>query len=178
VNRLGQQHERFGINWEPIAATTAPTLANDPSGAPDRGIYGDYTGATLTAYAFDRVTPGLGKWLVSLAAWLFAISTMISWSYYGEQGVVYLSGERLVLPYRIVYCLLIVVTTLPNFITTDAELDSITTLGLGVMLVANIPIMLMFSRESMAAYYDYFDRLSKGTIKRASAPSNPPPKAD
>ena len=41
-------------------------------------------GATLTARAFDKVTPGLGKWLVTVASWLFAISTMISWSYYGS----------------------------------------------------------------------------------------------
>ncbi|MCA9298528.1 MAG: sodium:alanine symporter family protein, partial [Phycisphaerales bacterium] len=50
------------------------------------GVYVEYPGATLTAHAFDRAVPGLGKWLVVFAAWLFAVSTMISWSYYGEQG--------------------------------------------------------------------------------------------
>ena len=55
------------------------------------------------------MTEGLGKWLVTLAAWLFAISTMISWSYYGEQGMVYLAGERSVTPYKYFYCLLIIV---------------------------------------------------------------------
>jgi AGCS family alanine or glycine:cation symporter len=125
------------------------------------GVYGNYAGASLTAHAFDRAAPGLGKWLISLAAWLFAISTMISWSYYGEQGVIYLVGERFVLPYKVIYCLLIVVSCL-GFIETDAELDSVTTLGLGVMLVANIPIMWLFARESMAAYHDYIKRLKSG----------------
>ena len=159
--------DAFTVKWDTVTSPTRPTLAVDPAGAPDRGIYGDYAGASLTAYAFDRVTPGLGKWLVTLAAWLFAISTMISWSYYGEQGVVYLSGslgDKLILPYKVVYCALIVVTTLPNFITTDAELDNITTLGLGVMLVANIPIMLIFSREAMDAYHNYFKRVKDGEI--------------
>jgi len=33
--------------------------------------------------------------MVLLASWLFAVSTMISWSYYGEQAMVYLFGKRL-----------------------------------------------------------------------------------
>src|SRR5690606_17821703 len=49
------------------------------------GVYLDMKGATLTAKAFDRVLPGLGIWVVPLTVWLFAFSTMISWSYYGEQ---------------------------------------------------------------------------------------------
>ena len=74
-------------NWTPIASPYQPTVVGD-------GLYLTHVGATLTAKAFDSVTPGLGKWLVSIAAWLFAISTMISWSYYGEQGMVYLAGEK------------------------------------------------------------------------------------
>ena len=50
------------------------------------GVFKEHEGAQLTAIAFDRVFDGLGKYLVTLAAWLFAISTMISWSYYGEKG--------------------------------------------------------------------------------------------
>ena len=78
-------------------------------------VFFDYKGATLTAKAFDTVTPGLGKWLVTLAAWLFAISTMISWSYYGEQGMVYLAGQKSVTPYKYAYCLLIIVAATPFF---------------------------------------------------------------
>lgn len=50
--------------------------------------------ATLAARALDRVLPGLGYWLVPPTAWLFVASTMISWSHYGEQGVVHLFGRR------------------------------------------------------------------------------------
>ncbi|MCA9310851.1 MAG: sodium:alanine symporter family protein, partial [Phycisphaerales bacterium] len=48
----------------------------------DTGLFANYASASLTSHAFNRVIPGLGKWLVVGAAWLFAISTMISWSYY------------------------------------------------------------------------------------------------
>ncbi len=60
----------------------------------------------LTAKAF---TEGfLGKWgeyVVTLGLLLFAFSTAIAWSYYGDRAVTYLFGSKGVLPYRIVYIL-------------------------------------------------------------------------
>ncbi len=155
----GNDTDGWTVTWDDFFAKDPPKLIRAKDGGV--GVYGDYPGASLTAYAFDRVSPGLGKWLITLAAWLFALSTIISWSYYGEKGIVYLAGEKVVLPYRIVYCLLIVLAT-TGFITTDAELDAVTTLGLGVMLVVNIPIMWIFAHEAMTAYYDYFRRIKTG----------------
>ena len=138
-------------------------IANDSrTDAP--GVFFNYKGATLTAKAFDTTTPGLGKWLVTFAAWLFAVSTMISWSYYGEQGVVYLFGTKYVLSYKMLYCLLIVIATIPALIATDAELDNLTALGTGLMLWANIPIMVLFGAVAMRAYKDYIRRLKSGEL--------------
>jgi len=133
-------------------------------------LFIDYPGASLTARAFDTVQDGLGKWLVTLAAWMFALSTMISWSYYGEQGMIYLAGERSVMPYKLVYCGLIVVAT-AGLITTDAELDNLTGIGTGVMLFANIPIMWIFGRQAMRAYKEYMNRLRSGRM----GPGHEPP---
>jgi AGCS family alanine or glycine:cation symporter len=161
------KHRLFG---EVVRSETAPQLleirwADFESGVrpriEDPGIYGQYAGATLTARAFDTVTDGLGKWLITLAAWLFAISTMISWSYYGEQGVIFLAGEKAVFAYKFVFCALIVVAT-AGFIRTDAELDNLTGVGTGVMLFANVPIMWIFGRRAMRAYHDYIRRLKAG----------------
>jgi len=135
------------------------------------GVYYDYKGATLTAKAFDSATPGLGKWLVSLAAWLFAVSTMISWSYYGEQGVVYLFGTGAVFAYKIIYCLMIVLACIPALIATDAQLDNLTALGTGVMLWANIPIMLVFGALTMRTYHDYFRRMKSGEAEGPHKPA-------
>jgi AGCS family alanine or glycine:cation symporter len=131
-----------------------------------QGVYFEFKGATLTAKAFDRAIPGLGIgiWIVPIAAWLFAFSTIISWSYYGEQGVVYLFGQRMVMPYRVVYCSLILVSV--QLIRTEAELDMFSTLGTGVMLMANIPIMLIFGPMAMRAYKDYIRRLDAGEMAR------------
>ncbi|MCW5753144.1 MAG: amino acid carrier protein [Phycisphaeraceae bacterium] len=150
------------ISWLPRPSKLPPTI-DDP------GLYMDLKGAALTGHAFDRAVPGLGQWVVTLACWLFALSTIIAWSYYGEQAVVFLLGKAAVMPYKIVYCLAVVVATFP-FIKTDAQLDSLTALGTGVMLFANIPIMLIFGRQAMAAYRDYNRRLKSGEIKGHAAP--------
>jgi AGCS family alanine or glycine:cation symporter len=54
-------------------------------------------------------------------------------------------------------------------VTTDTELDNLTTLGTGVMLVVNIPIMLLFGAAAMKAYRRYFARLKAGEFDKHSA---------
>lgn len=159
------ENKKFSVTWEPVE-----TDKGDTPKLMGTDVYREYPGATLTSHAFDRTTPGLGKWLILLASWLFAISTMISWSYYGEKGMVFLLGEGSVLPYKLAYCSLIVVACL-GFIETDAELDNLTALGTGVMLWANIPIMLIFGAIAMRAYKGYMSRLDSGDFKAGPARS-------
>jgi len=156
----------FSTVWDTFVGPTSPAIVGD-------GLYRSYIGATLTAKAFDTVIPGLGKWLVSIAAWLFAISTIISWSYYGEQGMVFLAGERSVLGYKLVYCMLIIVATL-GLVQTDTDLDNVTGVGTGVMLFANIPICWFFGYQAMRAYKEYIGRLNSGRM----GPDHPPPHLD
>jgi AGCS family alanine or glycine:cation symporter len=151
------------IEWSTFSSPVEPRVETAE-------LFVDYQGATLTARAFDTVQDGLGKWLVTLAAWLFAVSTMISWSYYGEQGMVYLAGERSVLVYKLIYCLLIIVAT-AGFIRTDTQLDNLTGIGTGVMLFANVPIMWFFGAQAMRAYKDYVGRLKAGLV----GPGHEPP---
>lgn len=65
------------------------------------------TGAVLTARAFNMGLPGPGDYIVSFGLIIFAFSTAISWSYYGDRCIDYLFGQKLVLPYRVLYCLLL-----------------------------------------------------------------------
>ena len=137
------------------------------------GYYKNYVGATLTAKAFDSVTPGLGKWVLVIATWLFAISTIIAWAYYGEQAVVFIGGEKPVLAYRLVYCALIIIATL-GLVKTDADLDNVIGIGTAVVLIANMPIIWMFGYQAMRAYKDYIGRLKAGRMD----PDHPPPSVD
>jgi len=163
----GNEDDGWTVAWGQIEAKAPPRLAADPERGV--GITVNYAGASLTAHAFDRANPGLGKWLVVLASWLFALSTMISWSYYGEQGVVYLFGGRYVLTYKVVYCALAFISTI-GFITNSETLDAWSTIGMGPMLWANIPIMILFGRQAMRAYHDYNRRLDARAFQ-----SHPPP---
>lgn len=173
VTEVDQDRLPVAINWQTdFASSVKPQLTGDGT-----RLFVDYPGPSLTGHAFDRAIPGLGKYLVTLAAWLFALSTAISWSYYGEQGVYYLFGfvgpnliKPIVMLYKILYCLLIVVATM-GFIRTDAQLDGLTALGTGVMLWANIPIMLIFGPSAMKAYHNYIQRLKSGQMASHAAPS-------
>jgi len=151
------------ISWGTITTDVRPELNSN-------GIFVSYIGATLTAKAFDSVVPGLGKWLVTLAVWLFAISTCISWSYYGEQSAVFLGGDKAVMPYKLVFCALTIVATM-DFIKTDAQLDNLTGFGTGVMLFVNVPIMWLLGSQAMLAYKDYIKRLKSGRM----GPEHKPP---
>ncbi len=142
------------IAWDPLASTTPPRLAQN-------GLWLDYVGATLTARAFDSAWDGFGKWLVTIACWLFAYSTMISWIYYGEQGVVYLFGSRWVMAFRILICALMVLAG-TRFVETATEVDALTTLGTGVMLWVNIPLTILLASQAMRAYRGYIGRLDRG----------------
>ena len=154
------------IEWLPFTSDKKPETVSD-------GYYRNYVGATLTAKAFDSVTPGLGKWVVTIATWLFGLSTMIAWSYYGEQGVVFMGGEKPVLAYKLFYCVLIVIATL-GFVKTDADLDNVIGIGTGVVMFGNIPIIWMFGYQAIRAYKDYIQRLKSGRM----GPDHPPPPLD
>ena len=162
---IARNETGFYVDWNDLESAARPSFDLGVPSMKRAGIYANYTGATLTAKAFDRAYDGLGQWLVTIAAWLFALSTMISWSYYGEQGMVYLAGQKSILPYKLVYCGLVVVACIPSLVRTDQELDALTALGTGVMLWANIPIMLIFGYKAMKAYHTYFRRLKAGEFE-------------
>ncbi len=67
-------------------------------------------GIWVTSKAFESVY-GWFPYLLSLAVFLFAFSTMISWSYYGEQAVIYLFGRHqpVILGYKVVFCLFAII---------------------------------------------------------------------
>ena len=153
----------FIAEWQEFPGDVRPEVVGG-------GYYQDLVGATLTAKAFDSVRPGLGKWLITIASWLFAISTIIAWGYYGEQGAVYIWGDKATLPFRLIYCSLTFFATLGH-IKTSADLDNMTGIGLGVIIYANLPICWIFGYQAMRAYKDYIRRLKEGRM----GPDHPPP---
>jgi alanine or glycine:cation symporter, AGCS family len=69
---------------------------------------GEDAAATMTGDAFTHGLPGeWGHWIVTIGLILFAYSTILGWSYYGERNVERLFGQRLVMPYRMVFSLVV-----------------------------------------------------------------------
>lgn len=64
--------------------------------------------SALTSLAFQRFLPDVGAYIVSVGLCLFAYSTLIGWSYYGEECVEFLLGIQARVPYRILFCLLVI----------------------------------------------------------------------
>ncbi len=117
------------------------------------------TGAPLTAAGFDAALPGgLGRAVVSIGLILFAYSTILGWSYYGEKSLEFLLGERSVLPYRILFCLVVFVGAVQPLalVWTVADIFN------GLMAVPNLIGLLLLSgivaRETRQYFADLSDR--------------------
>lgn len=159
------------VVWDPVELD--PEVWTFEQGPPrlqlvNAGVYRAYAGASLTAIAFDSVFPGLGKWLVTIAAWFFAVSTMISWSYDGEQGMIFIAGSRSILAFKLVFLSL---TLVAPFVAGDGrELGAMIDFGTGWMLAANLPIVLLLGSLAVRELRDYFRRLHAGEfVRRARA---------
>ncbi|MEM7164464.1 MAG: alanine/glycine:cation symporter family protein [Planctomycetota bacterium] len=155
VRTLVWKDVKFDDKWDQVPSAVVPR---------DLGVYQAYDGAQLTAHAFDRQFPGLGRWLVTIAAWLFAISTMISWSYYGEQGMVYMLGMRSVLPYKLAF--LACTIWAAAGINSTEHMEVFMDLGTGAMLWANLPIIFVFGHLAVRCLNDYGNRFKAGEFKR------------
>ncbi|UDL04827.1 alanine/glycine:cation symporter family protein [Marinobacter sp. CA1] len=64
-------------------------------------------GAALTSMAFADALPGIGNYIVAIALAIFAFTTILGWSFYGERSVEFLFGVKAIIPYRVLWVLAI-----------------------------------------------------------------------
>ena len=109
--------------------------------------------APLTAEAFTRSFFGeSGKYIVSIGLLLFAFSTAISWSYYGDRAMTYLFGPKSVKYYRLVY-------VVAFFIASFADTTIIWTLSgitIAVMTLPNLVGILMLRKDMKSTVADFW----------------------
>jgi AGCS family alanine or glycine:cation symporter len=65
------------------------------------------SGAALTSLAFETTLPGFGGYMIAIALSIFAFTTIIGWSYYGEKCVGYLMGAKVLMGYRVLWIAMI-----------------------------------------------------------------------
>ena len=64
---------------------------------------GDLNGAPLTSGAFDSFVSGVGNHVVTICLAVFAFTTVLGWSFYGEKCIEFLLGVKVILAYRILW---------------------------------------------------------------------------
>ena len=114
--------------------------------------------ATYMSYAFSRVFGPIGSGFIALAILLFAYSTVLGWSHYGATACQYLFGEKSVLPYRIVFT---IVVLLGSLMTAQLAWDISDTFN-GLMMVPNLIGVLVLSPQVMRCTKNYVDRRLHG----------------
>ncbi len=115
---------------------------------------GEMVGVMLTGKAFDKTLPYFGKYIVTMGVVLFAFSTMISWSYYGEKCAEHLMGEKAVFPYKVIYCVCIMAGALWNF----GPILDFSDIMYALMAVPNIIAAFLLSKKVSEATRIYFER--------------------
>lgn len=107
----------------------------------------------LTSEAFKRSFFGeYGQYAVTVGLVLFAFSTAIAWSYYGDRAITYLFGTSWVMPYRAAYVLAFFLATILD--TSLVWLVSAVTLAL--MALPNLVGIVLLCREMKTAVRDYW----------------------
>ena len=112
---------------------------------------GGLTGAALSARAFETGLPGAwGHIVVTAGITLFAYSTVIGWSYYGETGIVYLLGAKAAVPYRLLWLVFIYLgaTGSLHLVWNIADtLNGLMAVPNLVSVLGSIPLLLRLQRE-------------------------------
>jgi AGCS family alanine or glycine:cation symporter len=113
------------------------------------------SGAALTSAAFAAALPGLGNYLVAISLAIFAFTTIIGWSFYGERCVEFLFGIKAIKPYRILWILAVPVgaTLSLDFVWLVADtLNAMMALPNLIALAVLSPVVFKLTREYFARH--------------------------
>ncbi len=157
VERLFEDADRTA----PFSGTVDPTAqrARTADGRELGSLYGMAveSGAPLTMEGFRRGLAPLGDWghyIVIFSVLLFALSTAISWSYYGDRCANYLFGTSAIIPYKVVFVIM-------HFIGAVLPLAVVWSLGdifLAIVIIPNLIALVFLSPQVKEMTVSYFQR--------------------
>ncbi len=118
--------------------------------------------APLTIRAFRKGYFGeSGEYIVTIGLLLFAFSTAIAWSYYGDRAVTYLWGSKWVMPYRVVYVLGFFVASF----TDTTIIWTFSGIAIAMMTLPNLFGILMLRKEMKSTVKEYWINFKKSEEK-------------
>lgn len=120
------------------------------------------TSSALTSAAFGSGLPGFGNYVVTFGIIIFAYTTLLGWSFYGERCAEYLFGVHVITPYRILWVIAIPIGALfplnPLWLLADVMN--------GLMAIPNLIALLLLSPIIFKITKEYFasQRTAAGTV--------------
>ncbi|MBR1691884.1 MAG: alanine:cation symporter family protein [Lachnospiraceae bacterium] len=158
----------FEVFADTLIVCTMTALTILTSGVYDYKEYAQYvgtdlpehlkSGVALTSAAFESVFGGFGSKFISIAIMLFAFSTILGWSYYGERAIEYLFGLKAVPVYKIIFILII-------FIGCNIKLSLVVDISdtfNGFMALPNLIAVTLLSGQVVQMTKDYIARVKSG----------------
>lgn len=112
------------------------------------------TGASLTSLAFETGLPGFGNYVVAISLAIFAFTTIIGWSFYGERCIEFLFGVKAIVPYRVVWILAIPVGATINLGLIWLIADTLN----AMMALPNLVALLLLSPVVFRLTREHFEK--------------------
>lgn len=119
------------------------------------------SGVALTSAAFESVLGPFGNKFISIAIMLFAFTTILGWSYYGERAIEYLFGLKAVPVYKIIFILML-------FVGCNASLELVVNISdtfNGFMSLPNLIALTFLSKQVIEMTRDYLTRKQKAKLE-------------
>ncbi|AKB11943.1 MAG: alanine/glycine:cation symporter family protein [Methanosarcina thermophila] len=120
---------------------------------------GELAGAYMTSYAFSTVLSEIGSYIVTVGLICFAFTTILGWNYYGERCTEFLFGVKGILPYKLVYILIVASGA---FLTLDV-IWVLADIVNGLMAIPNLIALLALRKVIASETRQYFKKLEAET---------------
>ena len=124
--------------------------------------HGDTAGAAMTGAAFTSLYGSIGGALLTISLALFAFTTILGWNYYGERAVFYLAGMRAILPYRLVFIVLIACGAFLKLEAIWVLADIVN----GLMAIPNLIALIALSGIVVHETKHYLEKVQRGERMR------------
>ncbi len=112
------------------------------------------TGAALTSLAFETGLPGFGNYVFAISLAIFAFTTIIGWSFYGERCIEFLFGVKAIVPYRVIWILAIPVGATINLGLIWLIADTLN----AMMALPNLVALLLLSPVVFKLTREHFEK--------------------
>ncbi|MGH1460940.1 MAG: alanine/glycine:cation symporter family protein [Neptuniibacter sp.] len=120
------------------------------------------SGAALTSAAFAEALPGVGNYIVAIALAIFAFTTILGWSVYGERCAEYLFGVKVIMPFRILWIIAVPIGTMVSLDFVWLLADTLN----AMMAIPNLIALALLSPVVFRLTREYFEEQAAASLAK------------